>query len=145
MYDFLKKIPLFGSLPDEDLERLCEMVTEVSLPAGKELFSEGSPGDTPSFKKEIEIINTSGAGWSCWQSEAREVGGDVLIKQPAFATGAEPTAAPGDRAFSEPPAHHQSFCCRAMLFTVTSRLRTTELLLDSEKMAQLVHSPQDCP
>ena len=26
MYDFLKKVPLFEGLPDEDFDRLCELV-----------------------------------------------------------------------------------------------------------------------
>jgi len=62
MYEFLKKIPLFADLPDEDLERLCQMVTEISLKAGEELFAEGSPGDSAFViqKGEIEILKTSG-------------------------------------------------------------------------------------
>ena len=42
MYDFLRKVPLFAELPIEDLDRICEMVKEVHLPAGEELFAEGS-------------------------------------------------------------------------------------------------------
>src|SRR3990170_5109354 len=62
MYDFLKKVPLFSDLSNEDLERLCEMVTEVFLPAGGELFTEGSMGNQAFVIKEgqIEILKSSG-------------------------------------------------------------------------------------
>jgi CRP/FNR family transcriptional regulator len=52
MYDFLKKIPLFAGLQDDDLEHLCQMVKEINLPAGTELFAEGSPGDKAYVIKE---------------------------------------------------------------------------------------------
>ena len=61
MYDFLRKIPLFADLPEEDLERLCQMVIRVDLPAGDELFAEGSYGDRAYIiqEGELEIIKTS--------------------------------------------------------------------------------------
>ena len=34
-YTFLRKIPLFADLPDDDLERLCQMADEVQLEAGQ--------------------------------------------------------------------------------------------------------------
>jgi CRP-like cAMP-binding protein len=45
MYDFLKKVPLFADLPESDLERLCELADEITIPAREELFAEGDPGD----------------------------------------------------------------------------------------------------
>jgi signal transduction histidine kinase/predicted CoA-binding protein len=146
MYDFLKKIPLFSSLPDEDLERLCEMVTEVSLPAGAELFSEGSPGDTAYVieEGEIEIMKASGGRMVLLAvRKSGEVIGEMSLLEaaPRFATGRART----DSlllAIGHSQLNHllntSPSAARAMLFTVTSRLRTTELLLrDSEKMAQL--------
>ena len=44
-YEFLRKIPLFSALPDEDLASLCQIVRELQLPAGEVLFEEGSMGD----------------------------------------------------------------------------------------------------
>ena len=44
-YEFLKKVELFAGLSDEDLDRLCNVVEEVCLSAGEELFAEGDPGD----------------------------------------------------------------------------------------------------
>ena len=61
MNDFLRKVPLFAELPDEDLDRICEMVEVVRLPAGQELFAEGSRGDSAYIIEsgELEIIKTS--------------------------------------------------------------------------------------
>ena len=61
MYDFLRKVPLFAELPIEDLDRICEMVKEVHLPAGEELFAEGSRADSAYIIEsgELEIIKTS--------------------------------------------------------------------------------------
>lgn len=61
MYDFLRKVPLFAELPIEDLDRICEMVQEVHLAAGEELFAEGSRGNYAYIIEsgELEIIKTS--------------------------------------------------------------------------------------
>ena len=61
MYDFLRKVPLFAELPDEDLDRICEMVQQIHLAAGEELFAEGSRGDSAYIIEsgELEIIKTS--------------------------------------------------------------------------------------
>jgi CRP-like cAMP-binding protein len=62
MSEFLKRVPLFGSMPDHDLERLSEMVEEIHLQAGEQLFDEGSDGDMAYIIEagEIEIYKTSG-------------------------------------------------------------------------------------
>ena len=61
MFDFLKKVPLFGDLPKADLLRLCEDVEEVTLSSGEELFAEGSTGDKAYVVKEgeLEILKAS--------------------------------------------------------------------------------------
>ena len=60
-YDFLRKIPLFSALPDEDLASLCQIVREMELPAGQVLFEEGSIGDMAYIIEsgEVEIIKVS--------------------------------------------------------------------------------------
>ena len=146
MYTFLKKIPLFASLPDEDLERLCQMVTEVRLPAGTELFTEGSPGDKAYViqEGEIEILKVSG-GRNVLVAVRKpgEVIGEMSLLEaaPRFASGRARTDSllleishtQLDQLINTSPS-----AARAMLFTITSRLRSTELLLrQSEKMAQL--------
>lgn len=146
MIDFLKKIPLFSSLPEDDLERLCQMVTEVRLPAGKELFTEGSPGDKAYViqEGEIEILKASG-GRNVLVAVRKpgEVIGEMSLLEaaPRFATGRARTDSVL-LAISHEQLDHlidtSPSAARAMLFTVTSRLRSTELLLrESEKMAQL--------
>jgi len=63
MYKFLRNVPLFADLPDEDLEQLCDMLEVVELKAGQLLFSEGSDGDRAYVIKdgELEITKASGA------------------------------------------------------------------------------------
>ena len=61
MEAFLRKIPLFADLPEEDLKRLCEMAEEVRLAPGQVLFEEGSPGDRAYviLEGELEVIKAS--------------------------------------------------------------------------------------
>lgn len=146
MYDFLKKVPLFADLPDEDLERLCEMVTEVRLKAGEELFPEGSIGDRAFViqEGEIEILKASGGRNVLL---AVRMAGDV-IGEMSLLEAAPRFAAVRARTESLLLAikHEQlnnllntsPSAARAMLYTITARLRSTELVLrQSEKMAQL--------
>jgi signal transduction histidine kinase/predicted CoA-binding protein len=146
MYDFLKKVPLFASLPDQDLERLCEMANEVHLNAGEQLFVEGSPGDKAYVieKGEIEILKASGGkGIILAIRKSGEVIGEMSLLEaaPRFASGKARTDSDLiaisheqlDELLNTSPS-----AAKALLFTITSRLRSTELLLrQSEKMAQL--------
>ena len=146
MYDFLKKIPLFASLPEHDLDRLCEMVTEVNLPAGAELFAEGSPGDQAYVIKEgeIEILKaSSGRSVLIAVRKPGEVIGEMALLEaaPRFASGRariDSVLLAISHAQLEELLNTSPSAARAMLFTITSRLRSTELMLkQSEKMAQL--------
>ncbi len=62
MIDFLKKVPLFADLSDEDLDRLCAIATETNLSAGEVLFTEGEIGDKTFviMSGEIDILKESG-------------------------------------------------------------------------------------
>ena len=62
MIDFFKRIQFFAGLPDKDIEQLTGMVTEVSLPAGTNLFVEGDLGEEAYIihKGEIEIRKNYG-------------------------------------------------------------------------------------
>ncbi len=146
MYDFFRKIPLFQDLPREDLERLCELVEEVQLPAGSELFSEGSKGDRAYIIRdgEIEIYkNSAGREVLLAVRKSGEVIGEIslLESSPRLATG----RARVDSqliAISQEQFDHlldtSPSAARAILHTVTQRLRSTELSLrQSEKLAQL--------
>lgn len=60
--EFLKKVPIFQDLSDDDLGKLSEVVETVSFPAGEELFHEGDEGDKAFIIKsgEVEIVKESG-------------------------------------------------------------------------------------
>jgi signal transduction histidine kinase/predicted CoA-binding protein len=146
MYDFLKKIPLFANLPEDDLDRLCQMVTEVKLPAGADLFEEGSPGDQAYVIKEgqIEIIkNSNGRSVIVAVRKPGEVIGEMSLLEaaPRFAT----VRARDDSVLLAIRHEHLEHllnsspsAARALLNTITARLRSTEIVLQqSEKMAQL--------
>lgn len=146
MYDFLKKVPLFADLPQADLERLCEIVDEESIPAGQELFAEGSPGDKAYVIKTgaLEVIKNS---------NGREVllavrhSGDV-IGEMALLEDKPRMASVVTRQDSVLVVIHQDqfdslldtspSAAKALLQTILSRLRgTSTMLRQSEKMIQL--------
>lgn len=62
--DYLKGVPLFADLSAPDLHARNQVIDEIQLPAGSELFAEGSRGDCVYIVKagEIQIFKTSGAG-----------------------------------------------------------------------------------
>lgn len=55
MQDFLRKVPLFSDLSEEDFALLGEMVEEKKISAGEILFTEGSPGHEAYVIKEGEL------------------------------------------------------------------------------------------
>ncbi len=146
MYDFLRKVPLFADLPEEDLNRLCEMVERVQLPAGQELFAEGSVGDKAYVIEagELEVIKESG-GRPVLLDLRRA--GDV-IGEIALLEDTPRTATLRARTDSELLAINQEqfdqlvnsspTAARVLLNTVVARIRNMNVLLrQSEKMAQL--------
>lgn len=146
MHDFLKKVALFSSLPDNDLDRLSELVTEVKLEPGDRLFAEGSPGDKAYIIEsgEIEILKQSGGKnvLLAVRKSGDVIGEMSLLEQaPRFASGRART---GSTLYAishdqlDELLNNSPSAARALLFTITSRLRSTELMLrQSEKMAQL--------
>jgi len=144
--EFLKKIPLFSALPEADLDRLCEMVIEVRLAAGEDLFAEGSPGDRAYVIKEgqLEILKASGGrNVLLAVRQVGEVIGEMSLLEsaPRFAS----VRARSDCLLLAIEHEHLDHllntspsAAKAMLYTITARLRSTELVLrQSEKMAQL--------
>lgn len=144
--EFLEKISLFDNLPETDFGRICDMVEEVQLAAGEELFAEGDPGDRAYIVKEgqIEVVKTS---------NGREVlldvpGPGAVIGEMALLQKAPRMASVRARTDSVLLAiHHDQFedllntspsAARAMLHTVLTRWRSTQAMLhQSERMAQL--------
>lgn len=146
MFDFLKKVPLFADLPDVDLERLCSLVTEETIPKDEILFTEGEIGDKAYviMSGEIDILKESGDRDVLLAARgAGEVIGEMslLDQTPRFASGVAKTEC------KVLAISHESLenlldsspsAARVMLSTITNRLRSTEIVLrQSEKMAQL--------
>jgi len=146
MFDFLKKVPLFADLPDDDLERLCALVTEEQLSAEEALFTEGDIGDKAYviISGEIEILKESG-GRTVLLAQRREgevIGEMSLLDQtPRFASGKASTDCKLLAITHENLEHlldTSPSAARVMLRTITNRLRSTELVLrQSEKIAQM--------
>ncbi len=146
MFDFLKKVPLFANLADEDLDRLCEVATEVNLPADEILFTEGEIGDKAYviMAGEIDILKKSGEQMVLLATrQIGEVIGEMslLDQTPRFASGRTRTDSKLLSISHENLEHlldTSPSAARVMLSTITNRLRSTELVLrQSEKMAQL--------
>lgn len=146
MFAFLKKVPLFEGLPDEDFERLCELVSTESFKAGATMFVEGTAGDRLFVIKtgQVEILKTS-SGREVMLA-VRDVG--EVIGEMALIEDMPRTATVRARTDVEVISINKAqfnylmdsspTAARAMLATVISRFRaTTSLLRQSEKMAQL--------
>lgn len=146
MFDFLKKVPLFANLPDDDLDRLCAVVLEEYIPADEILFTEGDTGDKAYviMEGEIDILKESGGQMVLLATrKAGEVIGEMslLDQAPRFASGRTRTDCKLLSISHENLEHlldTSPSAARVMLSTITNRLRSTELVLrQSEKMAQL--------
>lgn len=146
MDEFLKKIPLFSNLPVEDLDRLCDMVEEVRLMPGEVLFTEGSTGDHAFVIKEgeIEILKSSGGREVLLAvRKPGEVIGEMALLEsaPRFATvkaRKESLLLSISHTQLDELLDSSPSAARSLLYTITSRLRSTEMMLrQSEKMAQL--------
>ncbi|GAB4581994.1 MAG: hypothetical protein Fur0022_47460 [Anaerolineales bacterium] len=146
MYSFLKKIPIFAEMPDEDLERLCEIAEEIVLPTGEVLFQEGSPGDMAYVIKEgqLEILKQSGARELLL---AVRTTGDVIGEMALLEDFPRTATVRAKSPTTLITIHKDHFnhlldispsASRALLNTVLNRWRATEAVRQqSEKMAQL--------
>ena len=145
-FAFLKKVPLFTDLPDDDLNRLCAIVMQEHITAGETLITEGEIGDKAYviMSGEIEILKASGGRTVLLAvRHTGEVIGEMslLDQTPRFASGVAKTDC------DLLAISHESLeqlldtspsAARVILSTITNRLRNTELVLrQSEKMAQL--------
>ncbi len=146
MYAFLRNVPLFADLSDDDLHKICGLADEVRLSPGEALFAEGDVGDKAYVIREgeIEVVKAS-SGREVLLAVRRS--GDVigemsLVEEaPRMATARARSdallVAIGHAAFEELVRTSVS-AARALLHTVIARLRGTEVQLrQSEKMAQL--------
>jgi len=146
MYDFLKKVTLFADLSTSDLEKLCQMVQEVSLRAGEQLFAEGSAGDKAYIIKDgqLEILKQSGGRevLLAVRQQGEVIGEMSLLEDAPRMASVRARTDSHLLALSNSQLDHllssSPSAARAMLYTVMARLRSTEAMLrQSEKMAQL--------
>jgi signal transduction histidine kinase/predicted CoA-binding protein len=145
-YEFLRKIPLFADLSVADLDRVCQVSEEISLPAGEILFREGDPGDKAYIIQngQVEILKTKEDRLELIALvQTGNVIGEMSLLEavPRNATVRARTDCSlisiGSNEFNE-MINHNPASARTMLTTVASRLRSTEVVLrQSEKMAQI--------
>ena len=146
MFNFLRKIPLFSGLSGEDLRRLCGMAKEVRLSPGTLLFEEGQAGDLAYviMNGEIEISKLSdGINVVLAIRGSGELIGEMALLEDAPRMATAKAASDCEllsigREQLEELLSSSPSSARAMLRTVTGRLRETEALLrQKEKLAQL--------
>ena len=146
MREFLRRIPLFSELSDEDLGRLCDIGHDVHLAAGEVLFYEGSSGDTAYVIQNglLEILKKSGNRevLLAVREEGEVIGELALVEDRARMATVRARCdsllftIDGDQMLqlirSSPTA------AEAMFLSMLSRWQSTESLLrHSEKMAHL--------
>jgi signal transduction histidine kinase len=144
--DFLRQLPLFAGLTEEDLDRLCGMAETETLPAGEVLMEEGGLGDAlyVILDGTFEITKRSQERdlWIATRGPGEMLGEISLLERtPRSATVRAATDCRVLRIRREDFEElltKSSSAAMAMLRTVTARLRNTELMLrQSEKMAAL--------
>jgi signal transduction histidine kinase len=146
MYNFLRNIPLFADLPEVDLKLLCGKIEEIHLPAGEELFEEGSSGDRAFVIQsgEVEIVKYSNEGEILLAVRGSgDVIGEIALVDlsPRTATVRARTDcifyAISKNQFDDLLSSSPS-AANVMFHTILRRWRDTESKLrQSEKMAQL--------
>jgi signal transduction histidine kinase len=146
MFDFLKRVTLFGDLGEDDMRRICARTQEIHLAPGEVLFNQGDAGDRAYVIREgeLEVLKSAG-GREVLLAVRRE--GDVIGEMSlleeaprmasARARGPATVVTIERKAFGE-LLETSTSATRAMLHTVIERLRGTELRLrQSERMAQI--------
>ena len=146
MFNFLKKVPLFADLPDDDLWSLCDKVTEEHISKGEIFITEGETGDKAYviLSGEVEIFKKSGERnvLVATRHTGDVIGEMSLLEQnPRFASGMAKLDS-DLLVISHKSLNHlldtSPSAARVMLATIMNRLRNSELVLrQSEKMAQI--------
>jgi len=146
MIDRLRMVPLFGHLPEADLERLCRGVEEINLSKGATLFTEGEQAETAFViaSGEIEITKASDQhDVLIAVRKTNEVIGEMALLQslPRTATARARTDATLLRipkARIDELLETSISAVRAMFSVILDRWRGTEAQLrQNERMAQL--------
>lgn len=146
MNNFLKQLPLFSELSEEDLASICSVLTQLHLPAGNFLFHEGDLGNQAYLiqEGEIEIFkNSDGRSVLLAVRKAGELVGEMSLLEasPRNASGRARTDSQLfviDHTVLDELISTRPSAARTMLHTFSSRLRSMDLTIQqSVKMAQL--------
>ncbi len=146
MEGFLRNVPLFADLPKADLARLAESVEEIKLERGQVLFEQGDAGKRAYVIREgeLEILKEAeGREVLLAVRKPGEVIGEMSLLHEAPRSATVRAKGPA-RLFAirfddfEKLLDNSPSAARAMLHTITARLKSTEKMLrQSEKIAQL--------
>jgi signal transduction histidine kinase len=144
--EFLRRLPLFASLPEADLEQLYNQAEPMTLKPGDLLIEEGAPGDALFVLIDGELQVTKRSGGHDVKVDVRLPG--AVIGEMSLVDNAPRSASVRglteshllkvskdvfERTLSTSPA-----AALATLHTVVTRLRQNEALLhEKEKMAGL--------
>ncbi len=143
---FLRSVPLFAELSDQDLARICESVSETALKAGTVLFEEGAAGDSAYIVRDglLEIYKQSGKREVMIAHRGRgEIIGEMALFEDTPRTAS--VRAKDDTTLIEITREQfdhliktSRHAAETLFYTVLSRLRAIQSQLrQSEKMAQL--------
>jgi signal transduction histidine kinase len=144
--DFLRNIPLFEDLPEEELEQVCSMSRRVYLKQGELLFEEGETGHTAYVIEEgaLEIFKGSSPSEVLLaERKPGEVIGEIALLEdtPRMASvraSIETTLIEIKKDQIDELLRTSQGATSALFKTVLARWRSTEVLLrQTEKMAQL--------
>ncbi len=146
VYSFLKRIPLFAELPESDLQSLCEMVEQVELKAGEQLFSEGDPGNHAYVIREgeLEVLKASQRRDVLLAVRTEgEVIGEMALLEDTTRTATVRARTDVillriDKSQLDYLLETSSSAARVLFYTILRRWRETHAALrQSEKMAEL--------
>ena len=144
--EFLRRLPLFAGLPEDDLDLLYQAAEPVSVPAGELVMEEGEPGDALYVVLDGEVQVTKRAGAQEVVLAVRKVGevlGEMALIEQAPRMASVRALQDTRLLRINQAAFQVMLSCSpvaplAMLRTVMSRLRSNELMvLQHQKMAAL--------
>jgi signal transduction histidine kinase len=144
--DELRQVPLFADISGEDLEQLYEMAETISIPAGELVLREGDPGDSLYVVLDGELEVTKRQGDQEIQLALYEPGqffGEMALLEQAPRSASVRALRESSLLVIGQAAFQTLLTCSSsapvkILYTVTSRLRSTEsMLIQTQKMAAL--------
>ncbi len=146
MFNFLRKIPLFSEMPEDDLWQLCGLIETTNIAAGDVLFTENSLGDRAYVIKEgqLEIVKSGADGEMLLavRSTGEVIGEMALLEENPRMAGVRARTDSTLFTITKDQLDHliatSPSAAQALFKTILTRWRSTQgRLRQSEKMAQL--------